>query len=271
MAALISLITDFGSGSVFVGTMKAAMLRRAPRAMIVDLTHEVAPGDVAEAGFWLARCYRHFPEGSIHVAVVDPGVGTTRGIVAAAHDGHVFLAPDNGLVSTIPGLPARGRCHLLSEDWRRAQGWPQPSRTFHGRDIFAPLAAELARGHIRIEEIGPAAGRLVASALPEPVASAGQLRGQVISIDTWGNLITNIGAELLRGLEQVTVRVGACHASLAITYADAPPGELVALVNAFGVLEIACNRGSAAQVTGVARGAPVIATGACTASSARPP
>ena len=141
MTPVITLTTDFGAAGPFVGVMKAVVLQHAPAARIHDLTHHIAPWQPGEAGFWLSRCYRYFPAGSVHVVVVDPGVGTTRAILACAWDGHLFLAPDNGVLPMVVGPGAI--LHALSSGWLDAQGWPAPSQTFHGRDIFAPLAAAL--------------------------------------------------------------------------------------------------------------------------------
>lgn len=257
MAAVITLTTDFGLKGPFVGVMKGAILARLPGAQIVDLTHEIPVHWPIEAGFWLARSYRYFPPGTVHVAVVDPGVGTARGIIAGEHAGHIFLGPDNGLLPPVLG-PNPARCHRLSEAWRQQQGWPSPSSTFHGRDIFAPLAAELAAGRVTIEAIGPPAGELIPSLQEEPVAGSHEVRGTVIAIDNFGNLITNIDASLIAGFRKAEVLAGARRLPLHRTYGDAPPGAFLALVNSFGVLEIARAEGSAAESLGLGRGAPVL-------------
>ena len=257
MAPVITLTTDFGLKGPFVGVMKGAILTRLPVAQIVDLTHEIPVHWPIEAGFWLARSYRYFPVGTVHVAIVDPGVGTARSIIAGERDGHLFIGPDNGLLQPVLGaMPAR--CYRLSETWRQQQGWPGPSPTFHGRDIFAPLAAELAAGRLAIEDIGPAAGELIPSLQEEPQAGPHEVRGTVVAIDNFGNLITNIDAELLRPWRKPDVLAGGQRLALRRTYGDARPGELLALVNSFGVLEIARAEGSAAESLGLGRGAPVI-------------
>lgn len=247
MPGTITLTTDFGSRGPFVGVMKAVLRCLAPEAVVIDLTHGIHPGRVAEAGFWLSRTWRHFPPGSVHVAVVDPGVGTSRRILAASCDDHVFLAPDNGLLTMIPELRDHGRWHELAESWRMRQRWPAPSRTFHGRDIFAPLAAAIASGSARVEDIGPAVRDAAPPALPDPIVSAGAVRGQIVAIDNWGNLISNIDESLLRGLDAPIAAIRGHQAPLTGTYGEAPPGALIALVNSFGVLEIARNQGSAAE------------------------
>ncbi|MEO8223651.1 MAG: SAM-dependent chlorinase/fluorinase [Gammaproteobacteria bacterium] len=257
MAAVITLTTDFGLKGPFVGVLKGAILSRYPDACIVDLTHEIPVHWPIEAGFWLARAFRYFPPGTIHVAVVDPGVGTARSIVAGEHAGHVFLGPDNGLLAPVLGLrPAR--CHRLSEGWRQQQGWPQPSSTFHGRDIFAPLAADLAAGRVTVDAIGPAAGELIPSLQEEPQAGPHEIRGTVVAIDNFGNLITNIDASLVAGYRKPEVLAAGRRLALRRTYGDAMPGEFLALINSFGVLEIARAEGSAADSLGLGRGAPVL-------------
>ena len=257
MAAIITLTTDFGLKGPFVGVMKGAILSRLPGAQVVDLTHEIPVHWPIEAGFWLARSYRYFPPGTVHVAVVDPGVGTARSIIAGEHAGHLFLGPDNGLLEPVLGSrPAH--CHRLGEAWRRQQGWPNPSSTFHGRDIFAPLAADLAAGRIRVSDIGPAAGELIPSLQEEPEAGVHEVRGAVVAIDNFGNLITNIDGSLVAGFRKPDVLAGGRRLALRRTYGDAQPGEFLALVNSFGVLEIARAEGSAAESLGLGRGAPVL-------------
>jgi S-adenosylmethionine hydrolase len=256
VAPIITLTTDFGLKGPFVGVMKGAILRQMPEAVIVDLTHEIPAHWPIEAGFWLARSYHYFPAGSVHVAVVDPGVGTRRNIIAGAFDGHLFLAPDNGLLQPLLGRPG-ARCHRLAEDWRARQDWPVPSNTFHGRDIFAPLAAGLAAGRFGIADIGPPAGELVPSLLEDPLCSEHEIRGSVVAIDNFGNLITNIEAGPLNRLRKAEVLAGGRRIGLCRTYGEARPGEFLALVNSFGVLEIARAEGHAADGLGLGRGAPV--------------
>ncbi|MBN8279170.1 MAG: SAM-dependent chlorinase/fluorinase [Gammaproteobacteria bacterium] len=256
MPAVITLTTDFGLKGPFVGVMKGAILARCPDARIVDLTHEIPVHWPIEAGFWLARSYHYFPAGTVHVAVVDPGVGTARSIIAAEHAGHRFLGPDNGLLTPVLG-GAPARCHRLSETWRQQQGWPSPSSTFHGRDIFAPLAAELAAGRLGISDIGPPAGELIPSLEDEPQAGAHEVQGTVVAIDNFGNLITNIDAGMIAGYRRAEVLAGGRRLPLRRTYGDVPPGEFLALVNSFGVLEIARAEASAADGLGLGRGAPI--------------
>lgn len=255
--AIITLTTDFGHKGPFVGVMKGVILARCPGAQVIDLTHDIPVHWPVEAGFWLARSYRWFPAGTVHVAVVDPGVGTGRSIVAGEHEGQYFLAPDNGLLAPVLGEHPP-RCFRLDDAWRRAQGWPEPSSTFHGRDIFAPLAAAIAAGSLRIEQIGPPAAELMPSLLDEPEVNEGEIRGSVVAIDNFGNLITNIDGALLARLRVAEVLAGGQRLALKRTYGDSQPGQHLALVNSFGVLEIARAEGSAADSLGLGRGAPVV-------------
>lgn len=257
MTQVITLTTDFGHKGPFVAVMKGAILQRAPSARVIDLTHEIHVHWPAEAGFWLCRAYRFFPPGTIHVAVVDPGVGTERNIVAVEFDGHIFLAPDNGLLPSQFENTAEHHAWRLSEQWRAGRDWPQPSNTFHGRDIFAPLAAELATGKIRPADIGPRVTELIPSLLDEPLVTDEQIHGMVVTIDNFGNLITNIDECLLANFKAPEVCVAGHRFDVRDTYGNATPGDFLALVNSFNVIEIARAEGSAAENLGLGRGAPV--------------
>jgi S-adenosylmethionine hydrolase len=258
MSPVITLTTDFGHKGPFVAVVKGVILNRAPNTRILDLTHEILAHWPAEAGFWLSRAYRYFPQGSLHLAIVDPGVGTERNIIAAEYDGHLFLAPDNGLLPVVFDSDHPVRIHRMSSDWHARQNWPEPSQTFHGRDIFAPMAAEMAAGRIRPEDIGPAVDDIVPSLLEAPVVRNNEIRGSVVTIDHFGNLITNIDAKLLTAAEKLRVRVAGMQLNLAQTYGNKQPGEFLALINSFGVVEVARAEGSAADSLGLGHGAPVI-------------
>jgi S-adenosylmethionine hydrolase len=253
---IITLTTDFGLAGPFVGVMKGVLLAHCPAARLVDLTHDIPVHWPVEAGFWLARAHGWFPPGTVHVAVVDPGVGTSRGIIAARHAGQLFVAPDNGLLAPVIGTRPE-HCHRLDEGWRARQGWSAPSATFHGRDIFAPLAAAFAAGRIDLADIGPPAGEIVPSLLDEPEVGETEVRGVVVAIDHFGNLITNIDGSLVARFRRAEVLAAGQRFGLRRTYGDCRPGEFLALVNSFGVLEIALAQGSAAEGLGVSRGAPV--------------
>lgn len=236
----VALLTDFGLQDHFVGLMHGMVLREHPRATVVDLCHDVVPQDIALGGFLWEHAAGRFPKGTVHVGVVDPGVGTDRRILAAlAHD-CVWLAPDNGLLTRVlasanraaaqGGAPVRVREVDVS-----AQRLPSPSKTFHGRDVFAPVAGRLAQGHFGFDALGPAAGELTAG---EDLL-AGDPR--IVWIDRFGNLVTNIpGDRALRGIQ-----VDGVEARARATYGDGRPGELIAVVNGFGLWEIAEVGGSA--------------------------
>jgi len=262
---VITITTDFGHQGPFVATMKGRMLAHLPSARIIDVTHEVPVYWPAEAGFWLARAYSYFPSGSVHVAVVDPGVGTARDIIIVAAAGHAFVAPDNGLLA--PVVARNDSPSVFRLDTAKAIArfkLPVPSATFHGRDIFAPIAAELAAGRVAPADLGPKTTDIVPSWVDEPAVTADQVTGVIITIDHFGNLITNIDADMLKGLEKPTVHAGNRTFDLLRTYGDTQPGQYLALVNSFGVVEIARAEQSAADGLGLGRGAPVVIRGSRT-------
>jgi S-adenosyl-L-methionine hydrolase (adenosine-forming) len=253
---VISITTDFGHKGPFIGTMKGMILMRFPAARIVDLTHETLVHWPAEAGFWIARSYRYFPHGSLHVGVVDPGVGTGRAILALEYDGHAFLAPDNGLLGALAARPG-ARAYRLDPGRLERHAIREPSATFHGRDIFAPVAGELASGRMRPHDLGPVVTDVVPSWLEDPDVTQGRVSGVVVTLDHFGNLITNVEGGLLARFRHAVVHAGGHALALKRTYGDVSPGEYLALVNSFGVLEIARAEQSAADGLGLGRGAPV--------------
>jgi S-adenosylmethionine hydrolase len=261
-SGVITLTTDFGHKDPFVGVMKGQVLRRFPAAQLVDLTHEVLVHWPAEAGFWLGRSYRYFPPGTVHVAVVDPGVGSAREIAIVEADGQVFLAPDNGLLAgVLERVDAPATLRHLDPGVLPRLDVHRPSATFHGRDVFAPIAAELAAGRWEPQALGPIVTELVPGWLDEPVVSGGQVSGAVVTVDHFGNLLTNIDAALLPQAPHTIVRAGGHDIPLRRTYSDVRPGDYLALVNSFGVLEVARAEQSAAHGLGLDRGAPVLAMG----------
>ena len=208
-SGVITLTTDFGHKDPFVGVMKGQVLRRFPAARLVDLTHEILVHWPAEAGFWLGRSFAYFPPGTVHVAVVDPGVGSSRDIAVVEAEGQLFLAPDNGLLAgVLERLVATPILRRLDDGVLRELGIHRPSATFHGRDIFAPVAAELAAGRLRPEALGPVVGELVPGWLDEPVLADGQLSGAVVTVDHFGNLLTNLDASLVAQVATPAVRAG---------------------------------------------------------------
>jgi S-adenosyl-L-methionine hydrolase (adenosine-forming) len=257
-SGVITITTDFGHQGPFVGVIKGIILTRFPQARLIDLTHEIVVHWPAEAGFWLARAYHYFPPGTVHMAVVDPGVGTARSILAVAAGGHYFLAPDNGLLAPVVGRADDVRMVCVGAAELARLHVPRPSATFHGRDIFAPLAAELAAGRVLLEALGTPVESLVPAWVDEPQVDSRSVNGVVITIDHFGNLITNIDAPLIERFRLPLVHAGNHAFPLLRTYGDARPGEYLALLNSFGVVEIARAENSAAEGLGLSRGAPVV-------------
>ena len=255
---VITITTDFGHQGPFVGVMKGAILRRFPDARLIDLTHEILVHWPAEAGFWLSRSYSYFPPGTVHLAVVDPGVGTARGVLVVEAAGHYFVAPDNGLLAPVVGRAGQALIVQVGKTQLAGMGVQRPSATFHGRDIFAPLAAELAAGRCRPEDLGETVSTLTPSWVEDPVVDSRSVGGVVITMDHFGNLITNIDAVLVERFRLPIVHAGNHSFSLHRTYGDTRPGEYLALVNSFGVIEIARAEDSAAEGLGLSRGAPVV-------------
>jgi S-adenosyl-L-methionine hydrolase (adenosine-forming) len=257
-SGVLTITTDFGHQGPFVGVIKGCVLARFPQARIVDLTHEIVVHWPAEAGFWLARAYGYFPAGTVHVAVVDPGVGTSRNIIAVQAGGHYFVAPDNGLLAPVVSRASDARIVRVGSAELARIGVVRPSATFHGRDIFAPVGAELAAGRCQLEDLGQVVDTLVPSWVDDPTVEARSVTGVVITIDHFGNLITNIDAPLIERFRLPLVHAGNHAFPLLRTYGDTRPGEYLALVNSFGVIEIARAENSAAEGLGLSRGAPVV-------------
>jgi len=250
---VVSLLTDFGLADAFVGVMHGVILSRAPRATVVDLTHGLPAQDVERAGYVLADTWRYFPPGTVHVAVVDPGVGSDRRILAAAVDDQCFLAPDNGLLTAVFDRQPPRAVHEVAN---RDLFLKSVSRTFHGRDIFAPTAGAIVAG-LPLADAGREVDDWLTLDLPRPVAHPdGRVTGSVIYIDRFGNLITNIPGPQLPVLPVVEV-AGRCIEGLSPSYTAADPGDLLALISSSGRLEIAVNRGRAADTLQAAVGRPV--------------
>ncbi len=252
-SGIITLLSDFGLSDPFVGVMKGVILQWFPEAKLLDLTHEIAAQDVLGAAFWLAAAEPWFAPGTVHLCVVDPGVGGLRAPLAMRAHGHVFVGPDNGLFDLVcRRAPAD---EVRSIDAERL-GFSLPSRTFHGRDLFAPVAALLAASKLPFDELGPVAEPQGKLAWPAVSQSGARQQGQVIVVDRFGNLISNIEPEaaLAPGSRAL---VGATSIPCRGTYSDVQPGELVAYVGSFGQLEIALRDGSAAAHLGAARGTPL--------------
>jgi len=258
---IITLTTDFGTGSPYVAEMKGVIYSLHPQAKIVDISHAIVPQDVHEGALVLAQTTRWYPPGTIHVAVVDPGVGTARGILYAKLAGQCYVLPDNGLLSGVfsglanPTEPFTMIAIENREFWR-----PEISATFHGRDIMAPVAARLSLG-LDPSCLGPPRTEITQLRWPEAKVLAAKIQGEVISIDSFGNLVTNITTEMLAKVpnpEQVTVTCDE-HETIGIwrTYADQPPMTLMALVGSSGKLELAIVDDSAKIMLGVRVGEKV--------------
>ena len=247
----ISLLTDFGLQDAFVGVMKGVIFGIAPDVRIVDLSHQIAPQNILQGAIILADSYRYFPSGSIHLAVVDPGVGTKRAGLAAQIGAHTFVAPDNGLLTCVLDQAEQSGDSIRAVRLENRHYWlPQTSRTFHGRDIFAPVAAHLAKG-VSLDSFGSSLEQPVRIDIPRAARSPDGWRAEILMIDAFGNLITNLKAEQLAGMFIHEVRVGgAVIRQLANTFGEAEPGALIALIDSSQRLSIGLVNGSAAEKLG---------------------
>ncbi|MCG3181582.1 MAG: Adenosyl-chloride synthase [Phycisphaerae bacterium] len=256
--SIITLTTDFGTADHYVAAMKGVLLSGAPKSALVDVTHEVARGGIMQGAFILAQLPRTFPPGTVHLAVIDPTVGSPRAILAVQAGGQFFVAPDNGLLTLVV---QHWGCEALHVVPVPADG--AASSTFHGRDIMAPAAAALSRRG-QIAELGPATDRMQQLDLPAAADQPdGTLRGQVIYVDRFGNCVTNIGPDRLRDAivraPGLTIYAGGhCVGALKKTYADVEPNQPLALLGSCERLEIAVNLGSAAERLGLSPGSEII-------------
>jgi len=256
---IITLTTDFGLNDHFVGAMKGVMLEIVPDAEIVDISHAVQAYDVLDGALAIAQSYSYFPTATVHMVVVDPGVGTTRRPIIASSDGFHFVAPDNGVLSMVYAREERIRVrHITADHYFR-----QPvSQTFHARDVFAPVAAYLAK-LVDSHKFGDEIEDYVRFAAPKPKpAGENRIRGVVLKVDRFGNLITNVTPEdvpaLFAGKAAFKIVVGSKEITdLHSAYAEGEPGEIFGILGSMGYLEIAANRGAAAQITGAGKGSEV--------------
>ena len=253
---VIALLTDFGTRDHYAGTMKGVALGICPDVTLVDISHEVPAHDVLGGALELAAAYRYFPAGTIFLVVVDPGVGSARRGIAADTGDYKFVAPDNGVLTAVfDQQPARRVVELTERKYAR----PTVSRTFEGRDRFAPAAAWLAKG-IDLAALGRQAGTVQSLDIPRPVVDDGRIDGQVLRVDRFGNLITNIDRRTFDRIagDRLEIRIGARQVSRVVsTYADAAAGEICALFGSTDHLEIAANGANAAEALDLRRGAPV--------------
>jgi S-adenosyl-L-methionine hydrolase (adenosine-forming) len=254
---IIALLTDFGTASHYAGTMKGVVLTLCPDVMLVDITHDIPPHDVLTGAIELAASYKYFPAGTIFLAVVDPGVGSARrGLIADTGD-YRFVAPDNGVLTSVLREHKPKRVVELTE---RRYARPTVSRTFEGRDRFAPAAAWLAKG-TEPTAMGRPVTNWLQLDIPEPHEEEAALVGEVVLVDRFGNLVTNIDRrrfDQFRHEESISIAVdGQVVDRLVATYAEAPAGSICALFGSSDHLELALNGGSAAHQLGVGRGATI--------------
>ena len=257
---IVALLTDFGTRDHYAGTMKAVVLGICPDATLVDISHDIPPHDVLTAALELAACYRYFPSGSIFLVVVDPGVGSARRGIAADLGEYRFVAPDNGVLTAVFRETPPKRVVELTE---RRYARPTVSRTFEGRDRFAPAAGWLAKG-IELSALGRPAADYHLIEIPAPEVAPDTIAGQVLRVDRFGNLVTNIDRKQFDKLAQsgaIEISAGEHQVGRVVaTYADAGPGEICALFGSTDHLEIAANAASASERLHLARGAPVVIT-----------
>lgn len=246
-SGFITLTTDFGFADGFVGTMKGIIYSINTQAVIIDISHQIGSQDLSAAAFLFASSYRYFPQGTVHVVVVDPGVGSQRHAVAVETDNYYFVAPDNGVLT----LALKQEKIIKSIELTNPEYFlDKVSDTFHGRDIFAPAAAHLSLG-VEIEALGNDAGELKEIHFPEPEVCQSGIKGHIIHIDKFGNLITDIKQELFDAVisdGQFSIRIAGIElGKISRSYAEVSAGDPLAIFDSFGNLEIAVNCGSAAE------------------------
>lgn len=241
--SIVTLITDFGQADGYVGTMKGVILGICPETVLVDISHEIQPQAVRQAAYVLSMAVPFFPPGTVHLVVVDPGVGSERRPIAVQTERFTYVAPDNGVLSlALAQDPARLAVHLSEPGYRLAR----VSATFHGRDIFAPAAAHLACGS-DLHEMGPAISptELLTLSIAQPAPQPdGSSLGEILHVDRFGNLVTSIPSTVGNARVEIS---GLAIEGLSRTYADVEPGELVAYFGSSGYLEIAVRDGNAAE------------------------
>ena len=261
---IVTLTTDFGLNDHFIGAMKGVILEIAPEAQLVDISHAVQPFDILDGALTISQAYSYFPSGTVHMVIVDPGVGTARRPIVLTGERHLFVAPDNGVLSLIYDREERISVrHITAEHY-----FLQPrSNTFHARDIFSPVAAYLAKG-VEADRFGDEITDYVRFGAPRPKpVDEHTLRGVVLKVDRFGNLITNItpnDAPQIFGATppafKIAIGTKAQATRLCANYAEGAPGEVFAILGSMGFLEIASNRGSAHLLMGAGKGSEVNVT-----------
>jgi len=253
-SGIITLTTDFGLSDPYVAMMKGVILSINPSARLLDVTHQIGTGAVSQAALLIRETFPYFPEGTVHLAVVDPGVGSHRKLIALEADAHSFVGPDNGLFWPVfRDFIGAKAVHLTQTRYFL----PSITRTFHGREIFAPVAAHLSLG-LSLESLGPSIRELKKLNLPQPHVKEGVLCGEIIRVDHFGNLVTNIPSrDLMAFLESGPPRIEAGKLvvrKLSRIYADGEEGKPLALINSSNLLEIAVNLGRASEFVGLTNG-----------------
>jgi len=253
-SGIITLTTDFGLSDPYVAMMKGVILSINPSARLVDVTHQIGIGSISQAALLIRETFTYFPEGTVHLAVVDPGVGSNRRLIALQAGAHFFVGPDNGLFWPVLRDVKGTKAVQLTQT---RYFLPSITQTFHGREIFAPVAAHLSLG-LSLESLGPAVRDLTKLNIPQPYVKEGVLCGQIIRVDNFGNLVTNISSlELMDFLESDPPRIEAGKLlirKLSRIYADCEEGEPLALINSSNLLEIAVNLGRASEYIGLRNG-----------------
>ncbi|MCC5941572.1 MAG: SAM-dependent chlorinase/fluorinase [Balneolaceae bacterium] len=256
MASIITLTTDFGLQDHYVSAIKAAILGIAPDVRLVDISHQIPPQDIM-AGAWVVRnATMLYPPNTVHLVVIDPGVGTDRNPVAIKIEDQYFVGPDNGIFSLI-GEDFEYEAVVLDNEkfWRKDR-----SHTFHGRDIFAPVAAHLSKG-LNISHLGRSLEKLVTFRWAIPISDRDGVQGWIVHIDRFGNLISNIPESLIKeavNSSQFRIYVGnTILKNIVLTYGDVPDGEPAAYIGSSGTLEVAINKGNAKEMLGVEKGAQI--------------
>ena len=263
MRTIITLTTDFGTDDGFVGSVKGVILSINPGVSIVDISHTVNPYDILGGAFVLYQAYSYFPENTIHIAVVDPGVGSKRQAIIIETDKHTFVGPDNGIFSLVLKNERPKRIISLTNEEYFSN---DVSNTFHGRDIFAPVAARLALGEA-VSNVGDELEKIEIADWGEPQCMEDRLEGTVLHIDRFGNLITNILTEDILSFSKessIQIHVGEkTIKGLSKTYSDGKKGEPIALIGSSNLLEIACNMDSAQKNTGINKLGKVVVERIC--------
>lgn len=251
MNKIITLTTDFGTKDPYVAAMKGVILRINPEINIVDLTHEISPQNILEANLFLANSCPYFPEGTIHIVVVDPGVGSKREPIVVSAGNQVFVCPDNGILTLISKKLQIKEARVIKNKTFMLKNI---SSTFHGRDIFAPAAAYLASGK-KIEDVGEKSDKIVMMDIPQTKLENDRITGEIIHIDRFGNLISNIDLNLFKKGKKYEILIKDKRLSeINLAYGEKNKNELLALIGSSDLLEISLNQGNAANVLGISIG-----------------